>query len=67
MDETTITIKDMLEQVIGKYEPTLAPDGSVLGGLYSIDFEYIAAVCVLLLFLFLIFRAFLAFVHEIRR
>lgn len=43
-------MKEMIVDILGKYEPVLNPDGSNLGGLASLDYEWITGaflfVCV---------------------
>lgn len=35
-------MRDLIIQILGEYTPSLSPDGEVLGGLYSLDFTWIA-------------------------
>lgn len=39
-------MRDLITSLLGEYTPTLLPDGTAVGGLYSIDFTWIVgAVC----------------------
>lgn len=50
------SMREILIKIFGEYKPTLGPNGEVLGGLYSIDFTWIAGVIVFCIFLWCFFR-----------
>lgn len=47
---------DIVTKIFGAYTPNLAPDGTVLGGLYSINWTWIAGVVLFAICLISFFR-----------
>lgn len=50
------TMRDLMIAVLGEYQPTLGPDGNVLGGLYSLDLTWIAGAVVFIVFVYGVLR-----------
>lgn len=45
-------MRDLIVSLLGEYTPSLLPDGTPIGGVYSIDFTWIVgAVCFVVLLL----------------
>lgn len=44
--ENIVSIRDHIVTLLGEYQPSLGPNGEVLGGLYSLDFTWlVGAFC----------------------
>lgn len=45
-------MRDFIVQLLGEYKPSLLPDGTAVGGLYSLDFTWIVGAVAFLICLF---------------
>lgn len=44
-------MREVIVELLGEYTPNLLPDGSAIGGLYSIDFTWIVGAIAFLMLL----------------
>lgn len=49
-------MRDLIVSIMGEYQPSLSPDGKVLGGLYSLDLTWIVGAICFIICLYSMFR-----------
>lgn len=56
MEQVQETMRDLIISILGEYQPTLSPNGEVLGGLYSLDFTWLVGAAVFVIFVYSVLR-----------
>lgn len=64
MEQVQQTMRDFIILILGEYQPNLSPEGTVLGGLYSLDFTWITGAVVFVIFVYSVLRIINSFINR---